>query len=340
MPAKGSEAKRGEARSSYSEFHSWPGQRDCLLQRKIARYRLQVGAHRLLLPREALEKEQLAAEVELDACCLPVRRCDMLALDRERTALVQLAQQPIAKLNRVRQVGLHAAEPHHGFVNPHRASHRMNGAVFKRVWAISRVWPEGYPRAAALFAIRREQEFVRQVGQQLQRLRLVRVMRPIETLKGRRIPRQPFQSFLDRRGLHIWNRLAVHGQQPAHQPAIYLDIFFLPQMAAGACRALVFQKAKSIAATVRLVSGNFVLDHRGHRLLRRNLCQERTGRKGHANQQKQRTPACPRGVWPPFCKTNGRGKVLKLHLREIPAKKHNHVRSEYRTTSWLPCKDS
>src|SRR5579875_1363460 len=68
----------------HTSDHSWPRQRDGLLQREAARHRLKMDAHGLLLTRYTLEKKQLPAEVQSHARGLPVIVSNLRTLNRKR----------------------------------------------------------------------------------------------------------------------------------------------------------------------------------------------------------------------------------------------------------------
>lgn len=100
-----------------------------LCQGEVLRDYADLGADDILILSEAFEHEDSTADVNADAVALPVCCVDLLALETEVAALVDVAEDAEAELDRMENCGVEGAESILGLLEGDGACHFVSDAL-------------------------------------------------------------------------------------------------------------------------------------------------------------------------------------------------------------------
>ena len=116
------------------------------------------GAYDILTLSEAFEQEDSAADVNADAIALPVCCVDLLALETEVAALIDVPEDAVAELDRMEDCGFEGAESIFGSLEGDGARHLVSDALL--VGGGVEVWfgLKGEAETTVDFAVGREDE--------------------------------------------------------------------------------------------------------------------------------------------------------------------------------------
>ncbi len=129
-----------------------------LCQGEVLRDRTDFGAYDILTLSEAFEQEDSAADVNDDAIALPVCCVDLLALETEVAALVDVPEDAVAELDRMEDCGFEGAESIFGSLEGDGARHLVSDTLL--VGGGVEVWfgLKGEAETTVDFAVGREDE--------------------------------------------------------------------------------------------------------------------------------------------------------------------------------------